>query len=165
MYYKIENKESGVYKKLYEIRKDELRINDENEQAIKEKIPYDWNEFLGNNGQQGFIRTRTFHGFVFLNPDEVDLKVWKKDTNGAFIPNRRTKAGREISSFLNGLPNRGFFRVEDSLGLSRLYGKITLPYLEIGKDSVILLYLDNRHRPEDPNVIEITRAEFEQLNK
>ena len=36
MYYKIENKECEVYKKLHELRTKELLISEENKQAIKD---------------------------------------------------------------------------------------------------------------------------------
>ena len=44
-------------------------------------------------------------GFQFLEPENVDLKIWKKDKNNknCFVPNLRTKAGRKMRDFLNNL--------------------------------------------------------------
>lgn len=106
MYYKIINKECEVYKKLHEMRSEELKIEEENKKAIEEKTGLEWDIYLGNAGQQNFGRVTRYFGFKFKEPEKVNLKIWAihSEHEGVFIPNRRTKSGRGIYDFLtNGL--------------------------------------------------------------
>lgn len=77
MYYKIENKESEVYKKLYELRKKEIQFEKDNVKAIEEKTGLTWESFLGYAGQQNFNRVTQFTGFNFKEIDKIDSKIWK----------------------------------------------------------------------------------------
>ena len=76
MYYKIEDKESAVYKELHALRMSELTFDIENEKAIEEKTGLSWDRFLGHAGQ-GFARVKTFDGFEFKDVDKVNPKIWK----------------------------------------------------------------------------------------
>lgn len=165
MYYKIENKECEVYKKLHEMRTNEIQWGKENEKAIEEKTGLKWDLFLGREGQQTFNRVTNYSGFVFLEPEKVDLKIWKKtkEYKGGFIPNKKTKLGREMAQFLsNGLKGHWFNIVFDILGLEHPYGKFSFPYVEICGE-IIVIFLSDNNRPEDENIIEITSKEFESL--
>lgn len=164
MYYKIENKNCEVYRKLHEMRTKELKISEENKKAIKEKTGLTFDCFLGSSGQQNFRRVTQYIGFLFKEPEKVDLKIWKKnkDYPEFFEPNRRTKLGREMEEFLrNGLKGSRYDKPLDILGLEP-HGRFTFPYVEIVGD-IILIYLDNNMNPKDENVIEITRTEFDSL--
>jgi len=166
MYYKIENKECEVYKKLHALRMKELQIEEENLSAIKEKIKFDFQHFLGKTGQQHFCRVTKFYGFEFLEPEKVDLKIWKKDKEypNIFIPNTRTKLGKEMQKFLsNGLKKSDYGDVWDILELTYL-SKFTFPFVEIVGD-VIILYLDDNQESKDENVIEITKKEFYEITE
>lgn len=161
MYYKIENTECEVYKALHELRTEELRIEEENKDLIKEKVGLTYSKFLGGNSQQNWRRVQQYQGFVFDNPDQVDPKVWKesKEHPGCFIPNRKYKVGRDMYDFLlNGMKGSRFDTPLQILDL-HTSGRFSFPYMEI-IDDVILLFLDDQHEPEDSNVIEITRKEF-----
>lgn len=165
MYYKIENKDCKVYKELYEMRTKELEISEENKKAIEEKTVLTFESFLGKSGQQNFRRVTQYSGFLFNEPEKVDLKIWKKhkDYPDCFEPNKRTKIGREMAEFLsNGLKGSRFNKPLDILGL-KANGRFTFPYVEIFGD-IILIYLDDNMNPTDENVIEITKREFEQLS-
>ena len=165
MYYKITNKESEVYKKLHEMRSNEIQFESDNIKAIQEKIGnLEWSGYLGISGQQNFGRVTHYSGFNFKDPSKVNLKTWKidKDNPSIFIPNLRTKSGREMSQFLsNGLKRSSYSKVCNILNIARL-GRFTFPFVEICSD-VIILYLDEKHRPSDENIIEITSKEFEEL--
>jgi hypothetical protein len=164
MYYKIENKECEVYKKLYELRKEEILIQEENRQAIKDKSGLDFESFLGHNGQQNFRRVIQYDGFEFTEPDKVDLKIWQrhKTYSEMFIPNRKTKLGKEMHEFItNRLKCSYFFQPLEILGIKKHWG-IIFPYVHVAND-VIIIYLDNTIEPEDENVIEITKREFDEL--
>lgn len=166
MYYKITNKECEVYKKLHELRTRELEIEEENVLAIKTKTGLDFETFLGDKGQQNFNRVTEYVGFKFTEPEKVDLKIWKidKDNPDIFVPNTKYKLGREMGEFLrNGLNGSKISKVFDILGITRK-PKFTFPYVEI-VDDVILLFFDHNHEPNDPNIVEITKKEFEELNR
>lgn len=52
MYYKIENKESEVYKRLHEMRTKEHQMAKDNIEAINQKVGLEWETYLGHSGQQ-----------------------------------------------------------------------------------------------------------------
>lgn len=162
MYYKIVNKESEVYKKLHEMRTKELKWEEDNKTLINEKVGLEWDEFFGHGGQQNFGRVTEFVGFVFTEPEKVDPKVWKRsiDDNRVFVPNNRTKAGKEMNQFLSNGLNRHYFSVVfDCLGAEHPTGRFVFPYVEIFEDDIIIIYVDDRTIITDENVIEITSKE------
>ncbi len=161
MYYKIINKDCEVYKALYALRAKELTIEKENREAIISKTGSDFKDFIGDTGQQNFRRVPIYGGFKFKNPEKINLKAWKQDpvNKGFFIPNRRTKDGREMAEFLlNGLKSSYYQDVFDILNVGdpRIF---KFPYVEIVGD-IIILYIDERFPLTDDNIIEITRPEF-----
>ena len=167
MYYKVENKECEVYKKLHELRTKELQIDKENENKVKEIVELPFDNFLGHRSQQNFRRVTQYSGFQFLESEKVNLKIWSvsKSHDDLFVPNKRTKLGRDMSEFLlNGLKGSNYNNVFDIL-CPREYGRFTFPFVEISGD-LILIYLGDKQEPSDVNVIEITKREFEdQLSK
>jgi hypothetical protein len=168
MYYKIINKESEVYKKLHELRTKERQIRKDNEKAIEEKTGLKWKIFLGDNGQQNFRRVPQYNGFKFTEPDKVDLKIWKlhEEHKEIYIPNRKTKLGREMDEFLlNGLKGSIYRKVFSILKLPSPIRRFSLPFVEIVKGDIIILFLGDDQEPKDKNVIEITLKEFNKLCK
>lgn len=160
MYYKITNKECEVYKKLYSLRVTERIISESNLKKINEKVGLKWHAFLGYSGQQNFRRTTQYQGFKFEEPEKICLKIWKesREHEGFFVPNRKTKRGREMSEFLlNGLESSNYNIVFDILNLDHL-DRFTFPFVEI-VDGQIVIFLKNEE-PKDPNIIEITKREF-----
>lgn len=165
MYYKIENKACEVYKRLHEMRTSELQWEKENEQAINEKTGLSFESFLGYSGQQTFNRVTSYSGFAFTEPDKVNPKIWKRDSKASsiFIPNKRTKEGREMEQLIrNGLKGHAFSVVYKNLELEQPMGRVTFPYVEICGD-VIVIYLGEFQDLTDTNVIEITKREFNEL--
>lgn len=164
MYYKIINKDSEVYKKLYELRQKELQFEKDNLKLIEEKTGLKWGNYMGDAGQQTFSRLPEYIGFEFLEPEKVNSKIWKRHEkhNDIFIPNCRTKLGREISEFLsNGLNKSRYSIVFDILNVSH-NGIFTFPFAEVVSD-VIIIYLDKHQIPSNDDVIEITSVEFESI--
>lgn len=51
MFYKITNKKSKLYKQLHELRSKELKIEKENDAAVKHLVGDDWDENI--NGSIG----------------------------------------------------------------------------------------------------------------
>lgn len=164
MYYKIVNKESEVYQKLHEMRTKELQINKDNISAIESKTGLKFETYFGYNGQQNFSRVPQYFGFKFTEPEKVDLKIWKRDSNhnDIFVPNRKTKLGREMSEFLsNGLKGGHYGDVFDILSIKRPV-RFVFPFVEIYNDT-IGIFLGEDYKISDENVIEITSKEFETL--
>lgn len=168
MFYKIENKKCEVYKKLHELRTKELQMEKDNISAIKEKTGLKWKGTFGHHGQQNFRRVASYTGFEFKVPDKVDEKVWKrhKENKEIFIPNTRTKLGREMEEFLrNGLQGSNYDFVFKFLNINNESRRFTLPFIEIANNEILIIYLGDDHEPKDENVIEITKKEFQDLRK
>ena len=164
MYYKIENKECEIYKKLHELRIQEYQIEKDNEIAIAEKAGLKIADFLGYLSQQQFRRVPQYVGFKFTEPDKVDTKTWKQDLERKdfHIPNKRTKAGRDMDEFLlNGLNGSDYETVFDILGLPHL-NKFTYPFIEIVGE-IIVIFIGDNQEPKDANIIEITKREFNEI--
>ncbi len=166
MYYKIENTESEVYQKLFKMRAEELQFEMENNVLVKEIVIYPFEKFYGYHGQQNFYRVTRWQGFVFTTPDEVCLKTWKrmKDNPEVFVPNTRTKLGKEMDNFLKyGLQTSCFESPLEILGIE-YEGRFKFPVVHIS-DDIIYVFIDDNYEPQDPNLIQITRKEFnEKLN-
>lgn len=165
MYYKIENKDSEVYRKLHEMRSHEIETNKRNLQAVKDRVGLDFYEFIGLVGQQNYWRTTQYEGFKFKEPEKVDPKVWvlDKDFPDYFVPNKRTKAGREMDKFLNSMSSSHYRTPLNILGLPSL-SKFKFPFIEIVGD-LIVMHLDDQYTLDDPNIIEITSKEFFEILK
>ena len=165
MYYKVTNKESEVYKALYQLRSKELQLEKDNLETVKKTVQYDWKEYLGYHGQTNFLRVSVYVGFKFLEPEKVDLSTWRlhKDHEGIYVPNKKTLKGRAINAVLQSIDGSSIFDLEEILNLD-FSGKFKFPVLEIVED-VIILWLDDAHKPTDENIVEITQKQFENFSK
>lgn len=168
MYFKITNKDSDLYKRLRELREREIRIEESNLEKIKIKVELPFDGTFGHEGQQNWGRVTTYDGFCFTELDKVNPKVWKKhpEHDDVFVPNLRTKLGREMAVFLHSGMESSYYRsVLDILGIDHIR-RFSFPYLEIAND-ILILYIDDRFCPfkeeENPDLIEITKREFEEI--
>ena len=163
MYYKLIDKESALYKKLYDMRAKELQIEKDNVERIKQRYPK-WNdEFLGRKGQQNYSRVTTYLGLGFNSEQDVDLREFKpsKDCKGLYEPNRRTKKGKECKAFFDSLGRSSYSSLMNILaneGVDNVYGRFIFPYIEIGSDGLYCYFDDKMKLPSD--FIEITSVEF-----
>ncbi len=160
MYYKITDKTSEKYKKLYTIRKEEIAMDERNEAKLKERFP-DWNGmFVGYMGQQNMGRVTTYLALGFDNKDKVNPKEWResKEHKGLYEPNRRTKSGKEIGKILNELESSSCLKIRRIFNATEC-GRFTFPYIEIGGDDNLYIYIDDKWKPSE-ELIEITSAEF-----
>lgn len=163
MYYKITNTDSEVYRQMSLLLAEEKGIEENNKKALADKIPYKWDKYIGYAGQQAFSRTTEYYGFLFLEPEKVDTKVWKQDKDGMFYPNKRTKAGREMAEFLrNGIKRSWYREPLKILGCDYDLLRFKLPFVEQCND-VIVLFLDNKHILISEYVVEITSKEFNSI--
>lgn len=165
MYYKIENKDCEVYKKLYELRTNELQIEKENIKLIEQKTGLTWKNYFGHGGQQNFRRVTSYTGFAFNEVEKINFKIWKKhkDFDNVFIPNNKFNKGKQMSNFLNnGLKGSNFMTVLDILKIEFPHSRFTFPYVEINND-IILMFLDEIIEINNKDIIEITKKEFYEL--
>lgn len=164
MYYKIVNADCDVYKKLHAMRTQELSWEDENKKAIEDKTGMTWDVSFGHRGQQTFNRVSNYIGFEFKEKEKISSNIWKQHSEheSIYVPNKRTKAGKEMAEFLRTLKGHWFGVVFDCLGVDDQLGKFCFPYVEICGD-VLVLFLDDKYENKDANVIEITSVEAKQL--
>lgn len=164
MYYKITNTASEVYQKLHAMRTQERQWEIDNRKAIESKVGNTWKRFRGYEGQQTFNRVTHYSGFEFETTDNICPKTWKQDKDwpGVYVPNLRTKAGKEMSKFLNDLPGHWYGIMYDNLGMKMPKGRNTFPFVEISGETIIL-FLDNNLTPPSEDLVEITKKEFEEL--
>lgn len=168
MYYKVTAKESELYKKLHELRSKELKIEKENDAAVKKLVGDDWDHFSGYGGQMNLFRVTTRTGFAFKHPENLPPKTWKKhkEYHDIYVPDRRTKNGKAIAEALDNLPHSSVISVFDILDME-LHGNFKFPYIEICDDETIVLYVDDQFDLEKKfqEVQEITRKEANKLLK
>lgn len=169
MYYKIINKECAIYKQLYAMRLRELAINAQNRIAIEEKTGHKWSNWVGYGRQTTWWRTHMYLEFAFVNPETLDLKVWKFNPESkCFCTNKRTKVGREMQSFLDRLPKGNQIEIWKTFNteLPVAPQSFKFPFLEITTaENILVLFLDSAIEPESEDVIEITSKEFEALRQ
>jgi len=166
MYYKIVNQNSKYYKELKALREEEAKMDEHNKQFVKELVKLPFTKFWGVVGQQNFFRVTEYTGFVFHEPEKVDLKLWvkHKTEEGVYVPNKRTKAGREIAEALsNGIQKSWFDKPLEILGLETPQGKSFTYPIVIVRGDVIALHLDDVFKIDDEDIIEITSKEFYNL--
>lgn len=169
MYYKITNTECDLYKKLHDLRTEEKEIDKRNEAKIKEAVGDDWDGCTGWFGQQNLRRCTRYSGFKFKHPENLPPKTWKahKVYKGVFVPDRRTKAGREISELLsNGIEHSSIITVFKIFGCE-MDGEFVYPFIEICKNGNIVVFMSDKYDLEKKfsDIIEITHREFEDLLK
>lgn len=161
MYYKVTNTKSRVYKKLLALRKKEKSIDQSNENWVREKVKLHFFEARGSSGQ-GFFRTKMWTGFKFRKSDKPDPKIWKeKIVEGKvfYIPNKRTKVGKEMNFVLSTIPKTTMIDLFNVLGITiNDYTSIIFPFMEVHKNT-ILIKLDDAIVVQDKSLIEITRTE------
>lgn len=169
MYYKITDKQSEVYNQFKELLDWEREIKQENERNLIKKAGSDFRAYMGTPAPHHDSRVTRFSGFEFTEPDKLNPKAWKpdKDNPDIMVPNRRTKAGKEMDRFLSGmsgeLKQSHFGKIYDILGLSRPTGRFKLPQVGLGKEDEILIAIDAEVEHED--VIETTLTGIKQLKK
>lgn len=166
MHYKIVNKDCSLYKELHALRTKELEIGKKNIELIEEKVGQKFNSFLGSNSQQTVLRVPQYIGFEFEDNTKLDPKVWikHKDHEHILVPNKKTKAGKEMHTFLRSeLGNSFYNNVFDILGVD-VSGNFTFPYLQIAGE-ILLLYIGDDIDPKNDKLIEITRKEFIELQQ
>ena len=163
MFYKITNNESKTYKDLVELNNKEKEIENFNKNLIEEITDgLEWDSFKGYNRQVNLGRVLHVEAFHFTEPDKVDTNKWRtlKENNEYYVPNKRTKDGKELAAKLKQQKQSSVYELFDILNLN-IPNQFRFPQFFV-LDDIIVLYLDERFDIHNPDVVEITKTEFEQ---
>ena len=163
MFYKIIDGKSKTYQKLVELNDNEKEIENLNKKLIEEITDgLEWDSFKGYDRQINLGRVLRVEAFHFTEPDKVDANKWKplKENSEYYVPNKRTKVGKELAAKLNQQKQSSVYKVFDILNLD-IPNQFRFPQFFV-LDDIIVLYLDERFEIHNPDVVEITKTEFEQ---
>lgn len=164
MYFIIRNKESVYYKNLHALRTKEIRMDEDNLKAIKDRVKLDFKDYVGYRSQETLSRTAEYIAFLFTEPEKVDLKLWKPDRHFPkfYGPNRYTAKGRELDQFLKTLPRSYFGEVYSALDKTVDDQKFKLPLVYIREEGIVF-FIDNKVEFNHVDIVEITSTEFKRL--
>lgn len=164
LYYKVENKDSDLYKRANEFLAMEENLREAQRKAIESKVP----KFSKYKGAKGFNRIVRYTGFVFDDKENIDPKVWKtKEENGEMLstPNLRTKVGRAMDDFLRSFKRTNVWDVDKLLAIDgkSAYGRFYPANLFEFNDCIYII-IDSRFRDvfekNNADIIEITNGEM-----
>ena len=164
LYYKVENKDSDLYKKAKEFLTMEENLREAQRKAIESKVP----KFSKYKARKGFNRIVRYIGFVFDDKESIDPKVWKtKEEDGEMLstPNLRTKVGKAMDKFLGSFNRTTVWDVDRLLTIDRksVYGSF-YPANLFEFDECLYIIIDSQFRDvfekNNTDIIEITNGEM-----
>ena len=164
IYYKVENKDSDLYKRTNEFLAMEEKLRETQRNAIESKVP----KFSKYKCVKGFNRIVQYTGFIFDDTESIDPKVWKtKEENGVMhsTPNLRTKAGKAMGEFLKSFKRTTVWDVDRLLAIDvkSIYGSFYPANLFVFNECVYIM-IDSQFRDvfekNNTDVIEITNGEI-----
>lgn len=164
LYYKIENKDSDLFKRANEFLAMEEKLREIQRNTIESQLP----KFSKYKGEIGFDRIVRYTGFVFDDKESIDPKVWKtKEENGEMLstPNLRTKVGRAMNKFLGSFKRTTVWDVNRLLAIDEkpIYGSFYIAKLFEFNDRIYII-IDSQLRDvfekNNTDIIEITNGEM-----
>lgn len=164
LYYKVENKDSALYKRANEFLTMEEKLREIQRKAIESKVP----KFSKFKGRKGFNRIVRYTGFVFDDKESIDLKVWKtKEEYGEMLstPNLHTKVGRTMNEFLRSFKRTNIWDVYRLLAIDKksLCGEFYRAELFVFNECLYII-IDSQFRDvfekNNTDIIEITNGEI-----
>lgn len=167
MFYKIIKKSSIIYKRLRSIRENELRIERENRIKVEAMLGFPITKFVGRYQQATFERVTTYSGFIFPDGMTPDPKAWRpsKEYRNVYVPNQRTKEGRNIVKVLRSLETSvSPLDIWEILGVENYNGSFNFPRIYLC-GNILLVYIDEQQTPNNPDLVEITKTEFDKILK
>lgn len=164
LYYKVENKDSDLYKKAKEFLTMEEKLRETQRKTIESQLP----KFSKYKGRKGFYRIVQYTGFVFDDTESIDPKVWKtKEENGEMLstPNLRTKVGKAMNEFLRSFQRTDVFDLHRLLAIGEKYICGSFYNANLFEfNNRIYIIIDSQFRDEfeknNMDVIEITNGEM-----
>lgn len=164
LYYKVENKDSNLYKRANEFLSMEEKLREIQKKTIESKVP----KFSKYRGEKGFNRIVRYAGFVFDDKESIDPKVWKtKEENGVMLstPNLRTKVGRAMNEFLRSFKRTDVWDVDRLLFIDEksICGTYYPADLFVFNERIYII-IDSQFRDvfekNNTDIIEITNGEM-----
>lgn len=164
-YYKVDNTNSILFKRTNEFLDMEEQLRKKQKETIEAHIP----KFSLYRGERGFTRIFRYTGFVFVDQDNIDAKVWNtKEVEGKMLstPNRRTKAGRAMEDFLKSFRRTTSWDVDNLLGIDMkfLTGSF-FPANLFRYNGCVYIIIDTQFRKvfeeKNSDAIEITYGEIQ----
>ena len=164
LYYKVENKDSDLFKRANEFLAMEENLREIQRNAIESKVP----KFSKYQARKGFNRIVRYIGFVFEDKESIDPKVWKtKEEDGEMFstPNLRTKVGRAMDEFLRSFKRTNVWDVDRLLAIDgkSVYGSF-YPANLFEFNNRIYIIIDSQFRDvfekNNTDIIEITNGEI-----
>lgn len=164
LYYKVENKDSDLFKRASEFLAMEEKLREIQRETIESKLP----KFSKYRGEKGFNRIVRYTGFVFDDKESIDPKVWKTTVeNGVMLssPNLRTKVGRAMDEFLRSFKRTDIFDLHRllAIGEKNICGIFYIANL-FEFNNCIYIIIDSQFRDvfekNNTDIIEITNGEM-----
>ena len=164
IYYKVENKDSALFKRANEFLAMEEKLREIQRRTIESELP----KFSKYKGKKGFNRIVRYTGFVFDDKESIDHKVWKtKEENGEMLstPNIRTKVGKEMNKFLMSFKRTTVWDVDRLLAIDKdaIYGSFYQANL-FEFNECLYIIIDSQFRDvfekNNTDIIEITNGEI-----
>lgn len=164
-YYKVEDTNSILFKKANEFLDMEEQLRQKQKETIEALIP----KFSLYRGERVFTRIVRYTGFVFVDQDNIDPKIWNtKEVEGKMLstPNRRTKVGRKMDDFLKSFKRTTFWDVDSLLGIEiRSFAGIFFPSNLFRYNGCVYIIIDTQFREvfeeKNSDAIEITYGEIQ----
>lgn len=164
LYYKVENKDSDLFKRANEFLAMEEKLREIQRNAIESKVP----KFSKCKARKGFNRIVRYIGFVFDDKESIDPKVWKttvEDGEMLSTPNLRTKVGRAMDDFLRSFKRTDIFDLHRllAIGEKNICGSFYFANL-FEFNNRIYIIIDSQFRDvfekNNTDIIEITNGEM-----
>lgn len=164
LYYKVENKDSDLFKRASEFLAMEEKLREIQRKTIESKVP----KFSKYKSRKGFDRIVRYIGFVFDDKESIDPKVWKttvEDGEMLSTPNLRTKVGRAMDDFLRSFKRTDIFDLHRllAIGEKNIYGSFYIANL-FEFNNRIYIIIDSQFRDvfekNNTDIIEITNGEM-----
>ena len=164
LYYKVENKDSDLFKRANEFLAMEEKLREIQRKTIESKVP----KFSKYKARKGFNRIVRYTGFVFDDKESIDPKVWKtKEENGEILstPNLRTKVGRDMNEFLGSFQRTTVWDADRilAIGEKNICGSFYIANL-FEFNECLYIIIDSQFRDvfekNNADIIEITNGEM-----
>ena len=141
------------------------KLQKKNEKQLKEIVPFEWNQYMGHGKGSGFNLLVDYDGFVPKDKSITKLDGWKTDKkyNIVFIPDLRTKKGKEIKEKLKNLNKVWFKDVFTAIDLKQEdLRRFTVPYLFLSTDKKeIFLKTSDEQKVDKKRFEEVTLSYVE----
>ena len=164
IYYKVDNKDSTLYKRANEFLAMEEKLRETQRKTIESQLP----KFSKYKGRKGFNRIVQYTGFVFDDKESIDPKVWKTQAETPQMlstPNLPTQVAKAMNEFLWSFQRTTVWDVDRLLAIreKKIYGRF-LPCNLFEFNNRIYIIIDSQFRDvfekNNTDMIEITNGEI-----